>query len=165
MIETYWCPGPWPWEWFRTCTREVPDPPFDPCKAQPCAGATAKLASARGRFNSACKGLQQVNAFSKLLQPILAAPVWMLVGLVIAMAVATLIGGPIFGTIAVIIFGLLVIYGIAWFLSVVVGKMAQSFATELNLARIEVTDAIKDVVASCPEQCRGDTSPPDCKLE
>jgi ABC-type transport system involved in cytochrome bd biosynthesis fused ATPase/permease subunit len=106
-----------------------------------------------------------MNAFSKLLQPILGAPVWALVILVLAMAVATLIGGPIFGSIAVIIFGLLVIYGIAWFLSFVVGKMAQSFATELNLARIEVTDAIKNVVASCPEQCRGDISPPDCKLE
>ena len=21
--ETYWCPGWWPWQWFRTCTRTV----------------------------------------------------------------------------------------------------------------------------------------------
>jgi hypothetical protein len=23
VIETYWCPGPWPWEWFDTCKRTV----------------------------------------------------------------------------------------------------------------------------------------------
>lgn len=21
--ERYWCPGPWPWEWFRSCTRRT----------------------------------------------------------------------------------------------------------------------------------------------
>ncbi len=21
--ETYWCPGRWPWQWFRTCKRTV----------------------------------------------------------------------------------------------------------------------------------------------
>ena len=106
---------------------EVPDPPFNPCPPQPCAGATAKLAAARGRFNSACTGLRQTNAFSKLLLPVFSVPVWMLVALVIALAVATFIGGPILGTIAVIIFSLLVLYGIAWFLSVVVAKMGLSF--------------------------------------
>jgi hypothetical protein len=23
VTETYWCPGPWPWQWARTCIREV----------------------------------------------------------------------------------------------------------------------------------------------
>ncbi len=23
VTERYWCPGWWPWEWFRTCTRTV----------------------------------------------------------------------------------------------------------------------------------------------
>jgi hypothetical protein len=23
MVESYWCPGPWPWQWFRTCRRTV----------------------------------------------------------------------------------------------------------------------------------------------
>jgi len=23
ITEHYWCPGPWPWEWFNTCTRTV----------------------------------------------------------------------------------------------------------------------------------------------
>src|SRR5436305_13778991 len=23
VTEKYWCPGPWPWEWFNTCTRTV----------------------------------------------------------------------------------------------------------------------------------------------
>lgn len=23
VVERYWCPGPWPWQWFRMCTREV----------------------------------------------------------------------------------------------------------------------------------------------
>ncbi|HET7303569.1 MAG TPA: hypothetical protein VFJ12_03330 [Segeticoccus sp.] len=23
ITERYWCPGPWPWQWFDTCTRTV----------------------------------------------------------------------------------------------------------------------------------------------
>jgi hypothetical protein len=23
VTETYWCPGPWPWQWFDTCHRRV----------------------------------------------------------------------------------------------------------------------------------------------
>jgi len=23
VTERYWCPGPWPWQWFDTCTRTV----------------------------------------------------------------------------------------------------------------------------------------------
>lgn len=157
-IETYWCPGPWPWQWFNTCTREVPDPPPDPCKAPKCVEAQTKLAAARGRYNSNCTGLRIVNALIKLLKQVLATPIWILVVMAI---IAAIIGGPI----AVIIWGLIAIYGISWILVFVLGKMAISFADGLVQAQIDVTKAIQEVVANCPEQCRGDLSIPTCNLD
>lgn len=158
MIETYWCPGPWPWQWFRTCTREVPDPPPDPCKTPACVSAKDKLAAARGRFKSNCDGLRMVNAILKLLQQVLAIPIWTIVVLAI---IAAIIGGPI----AVIIWGLIAIYGISWFLFFVLGKVAVTLGTALGQALQDVTDALKEVAANCPEQCRGDMSIPTCNLE
>jgi hypothetical protein len=157
MIQTYWCPGPWPWQWFRMCTREVPDPPPDPCKAPACVDAKSKLASARGRFKSNCDGLRMINALMKLLKQILAAPFWTIIVLAI---IAAIIGGPI----AVIIWALIAVYGISWFLVLVLGKMAASLAVSLTQAGTDVASAIKDVLAQCPEQCRGDTSIPSCNL-
>ena len=157
-IETYWCPGPWPWQWFRTCTRDVPDPPPDPCKAAACVAAQTKLAEARGRFNSNCTGLKIVNAVIKLLKQVLAVPIWVIVVMAI---IAAIIGGPI----AIIIWGLIAIYGISWILVFVLGQMAISFADGLAKANLDVANAIKEVVTNCPEQCRGDLSPPICNLD
>jgi hypothetical protein len=140
------------------CTREVPDPLPDPCNAPDCVDAKAKLAGARGRFKSNCDGLRMVNAVLKLLQQVLAAPIWTIVVLAI---IAAIIGGLI----AVIIWAFIAIYGISWFLTLVLGRMALSIGASLNQARIDVMDALKDVVAHCPDQCRGDMSIPDCNLE
>ena len=157
MTETYWCPGPWPWEWFRMCTREVPDP-TDPCNAPPCVDAKNRVASARNRFNSICNGLRMLNGLSKLLKQILATPIWIIVVMIL---IAAVIGGPI----AVVIWALIAIYGISWFLVFVIGKMAASLAQSLNQAMEDLVNALKDVVAQCPESCRGNTSIPNCNLE
>ncbi|TCV82745.1 hypothetical protein [Sulfurirhabdus autotrophica] len=158
MIQTYWCPGPWPWQWFRMCTREVPDPPPDPCQTPECVNAKAKLAGARGRFKSNCDGLRMVTALLKLLKQILATPIWVIVVLAI---IAAIISGPI----AVIIWSLIALYGITWVLFLALGNMAVAISISLNQARIDVIDALKDVVANCPDQCRGDMSIPNCNLE
>ncbi len=158
MTQTYWCPGPWPWQWFRMCTREVADPPPDPCNAPACVNAKAKLAGARGRFKSNCDGLRMVTALMKLLRQVLAAPIWTIVLLAI---IAAIIGGPI----AVIIWALIAVYGISWILFLVLGNMSVTIAASLEQARLDVIDALKDVVANCPEQCHGDLSLPNCNLE
>ena len=158
MTQTYWCPGPWPWQWFRTCTREVPDPPFDPCKAPACVDAKAGLASARGRFTSICQALQMLNALSELLARILATPVWIIIVLAI---IAAIIGGWI----AVIIWGLIAIYGISWLLFFVVGTMTRTLLKSLAQAQLDFAEALKSVMADCPEPCRGDVSIPTCNLE
>ena len=158
MTETYWCPGPWPWQWFRTCTREVPDPPFDPCQAPACVAALEKLAGARGRFASSCNGLRMINALVKLLKQVLAVPIWTL----IVMAIIAIIVG---GVLVVIIWALIAAYGISWVLVLVLGKMAESLVVSLEQARVDVISALKEVADNCPQACRGDTSMPACNLE
>lgn len=155
MTETYWCPGPWPWEWFRTCTREVPD---DPCKAPACVAAKAKLTDARNRFTSSCNGLRMLNAVTKLLTQILSTPIWIVVALAL---IAVIIGGPI----AVVIWALIAVYGLSWLLLPVVGKMSASIAVSLNQARLDFQNALPDVISQCPVPCRGDLSIPECRLD
>jgi hypothetical protein len=157
VTETYWCPGPWPWQWARTCTREVPDPPPDPCAAPACAGAKARLEDARGRFRSNCDGLRMIEGVSRILRPIVAAPIWILVVLAV---IAAIIGGPI----AVIIWGLIAIYGISWFLLFVLAAMARSIGVSLNQARLDFEAAAKDVALNCPPQCIGDLTLPECSV-
>jgi hypothetical protein len=157
VTETYWCPGAWPWEWFRTCTREVPDPE-DPCGAPSCVSAKERAADARRRFDGACTGLRGVNAVLRLLRAVLSTPIWVLVVLAV---IAALVGGLL----AVLIWGLIAIWGISWFLVVALGPVAQSFAAELARASADLQVAIADVVARCPEHCRGDVSTPTCAVE
>jgi hypothetical protein len=153
--ETYWCPGPWPWQWFRTCTREVPD---DPCNAPGCTDAKARLDDARRRINSICFGLRTLNALAKLLRTIVSTPIW----IVIAMAlIAAIVGGPI----AVIIWSLIAVYGISWLLLIVVTRMAQSLVVSLADARTAFQSAVTDVVTQCPEHCWGDLAIPECRIE
>jgi len=99
-----------------------------------------------------------LNPLLKLLRQILAAPIWMIVVLAV---IAAIIGGPI----ALVIWALIAVYGISWFLVLVLGKMATSLATSLEQAKTDITEALKDVLKQCPEHCRGDISIPDCNLE
>lgn len=135
-----------------------PADPADPCNAPPCIDAKSRLAGARGRFNSACNGLRMLKAVEKLLRQILSTPIWIIVVLAV---IAAIIGGPI----AVIIWALIAVYGISWLLLFVVAKMAASFAASLVQAQADVAAALKEVVANCPERCRGDLSIPSCQLE
>ena len=161
MKETFWCPGLLPWQWFRMCTRDVPDQ-NDPCNAPPCIDAKAKLKEARNRFDGSCKLLRSLNAFSKSLRQILAMPVFLIVALAI---VATILGGPLFGSIAVLLWSLVLIFGLSSLLLPVVGKMAQTAAIDLAKASADVMSGIEDVKKLCPDSCRGDTSIPNCSLE
>ncbi len=153
--ETYWCPGPWPWEWFRTCTREVPD---DPCNARACTDAKARLLDARQRINSICFGLRTILALLKLLRSILSTPIWVIIAMAL---IAALVGGLI----AVIIWSLIALYGISWVLTLVLARMLDSLRVSMEAARDDFKSAVVDVFLRCPEQCRGDVSIPECQLE
>lgn len=155
--ETYWCPGSWPWEWFRTCTREVPDPD-DPCNAPACKDSKARLDEARRRFDSICSGLRTINAVSKVLRTIVSTPIWVIVAMAL---IAAVVGGLI----AVIIWSLIAAYGLSWFLLLVLGRMAVSLGASLENARTDFQSALKDVFVRCPEHCRGDVSIPECRIE
>ena len=135
----------------------MPDP-SDLCNAPACIDAKARLAGARGRFKSACDGLRTVNALVKLLTPIVAMPIWIIV---VFALIAAIIGGPI----AIVIWALIAVYGISWILLLALGKMAQSLAVSLDQTRTDITDDLKAILKQCPEHCRGDISPPDCNLE
>jgi hypothetical protein len=162
MTETYWCPGPWPWQWGRMCTREVPD---DPCSAPACVDAKATLTSARDRFNSTCGLLRTLKAFTDLLKPVLSTPLWILIVIAIIAVFAWLIGGVIGGIVAIAIWVFIALWGISWFLSFVIGKMTESLLISLEQARTDFANALKQVLSQCQEQCRGDISIPDCNLE
>jgi hypothetical protein len=99
-----------------------------------------------------------LNPLSKLLNQVLAAPIWTIVVLAL---IAAIIGGPI----AVVIWALIAVYGISWVLLLVVGRMKQSFAASLSQARTDLENAFKDVVKQCPKHCLGDLSIPECPLD
>jgi hypothetical protein len=153
--ETYWCPGPWPWEWFRTCSREVPD---DPCNAPPCTNAKAQLLDARRRINSICFALRTLLALLKLLRGIVSTPIWVIAVMAL---IAALIGGPI----AVIIWSLIAVYGISFVLVLVLARMVDSLGKSLENARVDFQKALVEVGLHCPEHCRGDISIPECPLD
>lgn len=161
--ETYWCPGAWPWEWFNTCTREVPDP-ADPCNAPACTGAKARLADARNRFNKNCVGLRALRGIEKILLRILETP---LSKIAIAAIIATILSmaGGAGSFVAGVIWGLIVLYGVSWVLLFAVERTMGSIAVFLDKARTDMEAAFIDVLANCPASCRGDLTIPDCKLE
>lgn len=143
---------------FGLGTAPPPADTADPCNAPACVDAKSRLAGARGRFNSTCNGLRMLKAVEKLLRQILSTPIWIIVVLAI---VAAIIAGPI----AVIIWALIAAYGISWLLLLVVARMAASLAASLVQAQADISAALNDVVANCPERCRGDLSIPSCQLE
>ncbi len=161
MTETFWCPGPWPWQWFRICTRELPNPD-DPCNAPACVDAKARFAGARDRFTKSCDTLRLLDTVAAALRRILATPILVVIAVAI---VAWLLGGPIFGTIAVVLGGFVVIYGVSWMLVFVIAKMAQAVTSILIEARTEMTTELQNILTSCPGTCRGDLSIPNCVRE
>lgn len=163
MTETYWCPGPWPWQWFRTCTREVPDPLPDPCNAPECVDAKKRLDTARSRFKQICDAARSLKVFMDLLRGIVSIPIWVIVALIAIMIVATLIGGVV-GVLAVILLGFLAVYAISWILLPLLAPLALELASALAKQLIAFNTALKDVVSQCPERCRGDVSVPECQL-
>ena len=162
MIQTYWCPGPWPWQWANMCTREVPDPPPDPCAIPACVKAQADLANSRGRFNSNCTALQVLNFVIGALKQILSTPVWIVIAMAIIAAILTAVGAI---AIALVVWALIALYGLSWYLVIVLGKTAQPLAEALAKAAQDVAVAIQAVIRDCPEQCRGDLSTPHCKFD
>jgi Flp pilus assembly protein TadB len=90
------------------------------------------------------------------------SPIWIVLVLAI---IATILGGPIFGTVAVILWALILAYGISWILSIVVAKMGEQFALGLEQAKTDLGAALPDVLASCPDHCRGDLEIPECSLD
>ena len=95
----------------------------------------------------------------------LSIPITTLIVIAVVAVIATLLGGPVFGSIAVILFALIAIYGITWVLMLVVTQAMASLSPSLAQAQQDFTNALKDVIANCPEQCRGNTSTPQCSLE
>jgi hypothetical protein len=98
-----------------------------------------------------------LKAVSDLLQQILATPIWVLI-------VMALIAAIVGGFIAVVIWAWIALYGISWFLEFAVAKTAAALAPSLAQAAKDMGTALADVIAKCPDGCRGDTSVPECNL-
>lgn len=142
---------------FGIGSSPAPDP-SDPCNAPACVDAKNRLNAARGGFNSVCNGLRMLGAIARALQQVLSTPIWILIALAV---IAVLVGGLI----AIILFALIAVYAISWVLLPVVGLMSSALAATLEKRRTEFSTAHTDVVAHCPESCRGELSVPQCQLE
>lgn len=140
-----------------------PTVPADPCSAPECVSAKDRLLSARRRFNDTCRGLRLtrtvVDALVRVVNPV------SVVGLVLALVALILLTQiPVLRPLALVL-GVLVLGVLAAFLLLpVLGKIAQELAQRLAGFRGEVEAALRDVEARCPPACRGDVSPPECKL-
>lgn len=163
MTETYWCPGPWPWEWFRTCTREVPDP-TDPCNASACMDARTKATRARRDFNDICRATRLLKYVTDVLRAVTSTPIWVIAMLFVISALGMAIGGPVGYTVALIATAGIAVYFLAWLLLFVLLPVAKGYARLLQQATADLIAAIEEVIRNCPANCRGDVSAPSCDL-
>lgn len=132
-----------------------PPAPTNPCEAAPCVNARNQLNGARARFQSICNGIRGLRQVLSILNQILSTPWWVLVA---AALIAILVGGLI----ALGLWALIGLWGISWVLALVIGRMLVSLGQSLAQAAMDVASAIPQVVANCPENCRGDLSIPTC---
>jgi hypothetical protein len=102
--------------------------------------------------------MRSLRAVEKILTPIVNTPIWLIV---LFLIIGAIIGGPI----AVVIFGLIVLYGVSWLLLFVIGRMFEAYLDPMHQAQTDIGNAINDVIANCPENCRGDLSVPQCDLD
>lgn len=141
----------------------TPAAPADPCSDPACVAAKDRLQTARRGFNDACRGLRLtrtvIDALVRVVNPVT------VVGLMVALvALALLTQIPALRPLALILGVLVLGVLVAFLLLPVLGKVAQELAKRLADFRGEVEAGLRDVEALCPPACRGDVSPPECKL-
>jgi hypothetical protein len=136
-------------------TDPPPKSPPNPCEAPACVSTKQRLENARNAFTSVCSGIRSVSYVVRLLSQVIVVPLWMLALLLV---VAALVGGIV----AVIIWGLVGVYLFAWFLYLVLQRVLAVLIGTLNQRALEFSQAVPDVIANCPADCRGDLSLPVC---
>jgi hypothetical protein len=132
----------------------------DPCQAPACVDAKSKLDAARSRFTSTCNGLRGLLTVEKFLQTVVAVPIWVVVLIAVVATILWFLG---LGFLAILLWALVVIYVIVWIVLFVLVRIENFLVVSLAEQGDAVAQAVKDVVANCPEQCRGDLSVPICQ--
>jgi hypothetical protein len=143
-------------------TDPTDGPGFDPtelCLTPACVNAKSKLESARTAFVKACNAWRSVQSVRTQIQRILVVPMWVLVVLVVVAIILWFLG---LGFLSVILWALVLIYGIVVVISLVVVRIEGTLAADLNDAADAAAAAVGDVVAQCLPQCVGDLSVPEC---
>ena len=149
---------------FGAAPEPEPDP-SDPCNAPTCVNAKNKVATARGKFNRICTGLKSLKVVADALATVVKSPIWVLVAVLVVVAlIGALIGATIAGVAGLLVVVVLAVWAISWFLLLVIGKMTEALVPELLKQQKAVTDGVNDVIANCPQNCRGDVSTPQCDL-
>ena len=133
----------------------------DPCNAASCIDAKKKLQDVRDGFNSVCSGLRTLTSIARALRALLSVPIWILIAVAAVAALMTVL----LGGLAIVFWLPVFAYGLAWVLAPVVTRMIIALLPELDKRRSEFAIALNDVVARCPERCRGDLSLVECQLE
>ena len=131
----------------------------DPCNAPVCVDAKHRLDAARDGFDSVCNGLRMLRDIAGALRKVASTPVWVTLALAI---IATLLE---LWVLSIICWVLVAVYVVSWLPLPVIQRMAGALAATLEQRRIAFAHAVADVVAQCPESCRGDLSDPQCQLQ
>ena len=135
--------------------------PLDPCNAPACVGARANLSTARSDFKNACDRLRYVKNWLDALKPIVTISLTVIIVLIVIAALLGLLG---LWFLAIILWVLILIYAISYVVYLGLARAALSLAQALDTDLQTFEDAVRKVVANCPESCQGDLSPPTCDV-
>jgi ABC-type transport system involved in cytochrome bd biosynthesis fused ATPase/permease subunit len=141
------------------------DPGFDPpvlCDAPACVDAKSRLAEARSRYVNACDQLRRDHGFNVLIRRVVSIPIWIVVVIVVVAIILWFLG---LGWLSAILWTIVIVWALLWIVLFIFVRVEVSFAEALKEAGEAFAEAVTDVIAACPEQCRGDLSIPECVLE
>jgi hypothetical protein len=148
-------------QFFGIDSTSKPDVPDDPCNAVPaCVAARDTLQAARSGVTSVCDAIRISKGVASAIAAVIFSP-WYAVAIVVALAAQVILDG-LAGAVA----AALIVAWVALFL-VYLGALlvVRGLAPTLVQRQLDFAAALKDVLADCSPECRGDISPPNCQLQ
>jgi hypothetical protein len=149
----------------------VPAPPVLSCDSAACRNARSDIEAARGRIERACAQIRLIRAITDFLRPFLnpftfpPRGLGNLAGLLVALALVGLfvgVGLALVAALALVVLIAVALWGLAWLITLVLGALSQGPGRDVAEGLAAFGRAAGAVRQSCPENCRGDLTPPSC---
>ena len=134
------------------------------CNSTACVGAKADVQASRANMARLCSGFKIVLALANFFSKLATLPnFFVIVALLLLITIAQALGLlPVSILLGVIMAVALVIFLVAYVLSLVFGIGVNQINGALSIERTALLDALARVLMNCPPECRGDLSPPPC---